>query len=394
MTITEQPTDNASSLAPSKALIFSADDHILEHPEVWTARLSSTTWGDRIPRVEHDATTGTDTWVIDGRPFPLGEVAQIGALLPDRVASPAQWQDVPEAASTAQARLVAMDADGVTDSVLYPLVAGLAGQRFASIPDAAFERDCAAAYNDYVIDEWVSQSPRFVGQAIVPVGDVDTAVAEIVRSVERGHRGVIMPGNARLIRGDLPHINEEHWDPVWSAISELGVPVAFHSGSSSRIELPPYAGDSPAKAAALGALVRPVSSSILLSNLLFSGILVRFPSLKVVFAESTVAWVAFVLEGTEHSFRLEGRDRYGIEDSPAEQFRRQVYVTGWYDRTGFESRYHIGVENILWSTNFPQPTSNWPDSSAIFNSAAAGLPNDERADVLQNNARRLYRPKA
>lgn len=394
MTTTAQPADTALRLAPSKALIFSADDHILEHPEVWTSRLSKKTWGDRIPRVERDASTGADTWVIDGQPFPLSQVAQIGALLPDRVATPAQWQDVPEAACTAQARLVAMDADGVTDSVLYPLVAGVAGQRFASCADPAFERDLAAAYNDYVIDEWVSQSPRFVGQAIVPVGDVDLAVTEIVRSVERGHRGVIMPANPNLIRSELPHVNEEHWDPIWRTISELGVPVAFHSGSSSRIELPPYAGDSPARAAALEALVRPVSSSILLSNLLFSGILVRFPSLKVVFAESTAAWAAFVLEGAEHSFRLEGRDRYGIQDTPAEQFRRQVYVTGWYDHTGFESRYHIGVENILWSTNFPQPTSTWPDSTATFNAAAAGLPNDERADVLQNNARGLYGQKS
>jgi uncharacterized protein len=392
MTTTDQSTGSElPSPTQTKALIFSVDDHILEHPEVWTSRMSTTTWGDRIPQLRTDPTTGTDYWVIDDQPFPLHEIATVGALMGDRATGPQRWQDVDAAAHTPEARLVTMDVDGVTDSVLYPLVAGLAGQRFASIPDVAFERDCAAAYNDYVLDEWCAQSPRFVGQAIVPIGDISTAVTEIARSVERGHRGVMMPGNPSLIRGDLPHVNDQHWDPIWRTCAELGVPLAIHSGSSSRIEMPPYVGFSAQRAAALEALSRPVSSAVLLSNLLFSGILVRFPSLKVVFAEATLAWAAFILESDEHTFRLQGRERYEIDVSPADQFRRQVYLAGWYGRTGFESRYHVGVENMLWSTNFPLATSCWPDSAAVFESCAVGLPSDERADVLQNNARSIYR---
>src|SRR5436853_4903990 len=45
--------------------LISVDDHVQEHPEVWTQRLSRTQWGDRMP---HLATQpdGTECWMVDG----------------------------------------------------------------------------------------------------------------------------------------------------------------------------------------------------------------------------------------------------------------------------------------------------------------------------------------
>jgi predicted TIM-barrel fold metal-dependent hydrolase len=283
-----------------------------------------------------------------------------------------------------------MDFDGVIRSVLYPTVAGIAGQRFVGIEDVELERACCAAYNDYLIDEWAGVSERYVAQCVVPLGDVSAAVAEIRRSAERGHRGIVMVGNPSLIRADLPHVNEQHWDPIWAVSEELDLPVCFHSGSSPKIQMPPYIEFRAPIAAALEAMTRPVSSTFLLANLLFSGILVRFPRMKVVFAETTLAWAAYTLESAEHQFGRQRYDMAGWDVRPLEEFRRQIYLTGWYDKTGLDTRYHIGVKNMLWSTNFPQATSCWPESRHAAERCFAGVPPDETADILVNNANDLY----
>jgi hypothetical protein len=106
---------------------ISVDDHAQEHPRVWTYRLSSTRWGDRIPHLA-ERPDGTQYWVVDGQPLPLRGVAAAGATLPDRSRALQRWEEVPSAAYDPKARLAAMDQDGVTASVLYPTVAGVPGR--------------------------------------------------------------------------------------------------------------------------------------------------------------------------------------------------------------------------------------------------------------------------
>ena len=91
---------------------ISADDHVQEHPEVWTARLSKNKWGDRIPHLERQP-DGTERWTVDGRRLPLTGVALSGALMADRVREPQRWEEVPKMAYMPRERLRAMDADGV-----------------------------------------------------------------------------------------------------------------------------------------------------------------------------------------------------------------------------------------------------------------------------------------
>ena len=105
---------------------ISVDDHVQEHPEVWTQRLSKAKWGDRMPHVERQA-DGTEHWVVDGQKIDLPGVAVAGAAMPDRAREPQRWEEVPKIAYTPAERLTAMNVDGVDYSILYPIVAGLAG---------------------------------------------------------------------------------------------------------------------------------------------------------------------------------------------------------------------------------------------------------------------------
>jgi predicted TIM-barrel fold metal-dependent hydrolase len=317
-------------------------------------------------------------------------VAIAGAAMADRAREPARWSDVPGMVATPRERLAAMDADGVDYSVLYPSVAGRAGETFGRmVEDPALELACAQAYNDWLIEEWASVSPRFIPQCIVPLAPPEAAAKEIERAVGKGHRGVVLPSVPMMIR-ELPHINEPAYDPIWAACQSLDVPVCFHAGASRNIQFPAYSGFSPEIAAAMEAITRPVSNVLVVANFLFSRILHRFPKLKVVFAESTLAWAAYELELADHQFERQRLHVEGYDLTPSQLFKRQCHLVGWFDQTGIKTRQHIGLDNILWATNFPQSTSTWPESRRTIARCFSGVPENERHQMLAGNAAKLY----
>ena len=367
---------------------ISVDDHAQEQPDVWTERLSKAKWGNRIPHIEKQA-DGTENWVVDGRKLPLGGVASAGAAMRDRTEEPQCWQDVPKVAYDPMERLKAMDTDGVDYSVLYPTVAGVAGETFGRLTDPDFELACVQAYNDWLIEEWANRSERFIPQCIVPIYPMEATVDEIKRSVKKGHRGVIYPAVPMELR-DVPHINEAVYDQLWATCQDLGVPICFHAGSSEALQVPPYKGYSPALVGAFRAITRPMSTVSVLVNLWISRILLRFPDLKVIFGESGLGWGAYILEYTDFQFKGDGLHR-SYDLTPSEMFKRQCYLVGWYDRASIRTRRYIGTENILWATNFPLATSTWPKSGDTISRCFRDVPDDERQKILWGNAATLYR---
>jgi uncharacterized protein len=368
---------------------ISADDHVQEHPEVWTQRLSKTRWGDRIPQLRR-LENGTEGWVVDGRQLPLRRVARASALMPDRAREPLHWEEIPQVVYDAKERLRAMDADGVDYSVLYPSVAGVAGETFGRLTDPEFELACVQAYNDWLIEEWAKVSPRFIAQCIVPLFPIEAAVAEIKRAVARGHRGVIYPAVPMELR-DVPHINEPAYDPIWATCQDLEVPLCFHAGASEAIQIQPYAGYSEEIARAFRAIAQPVSTVSVVVNLLVSRVLMRYPRLKVVFGESALGWGAYLLEYTDFQAKGDRLHLEGYELTPSQLFKRQCYLVGWYDRASLQTRHFIGSENILWATQFPLTTSTWPNSQDYIARSFAGVPENERQKILWKNAAQLYK---
>lgn len=378
---------NPQPLTPNPRLI-SADDHVQEHPLVWTSRLSGTKWGDRIPHIERRS-DGTERWVVDGRPLPLEGVASAGAAMADRARLPQRWEEVPMAAYVPEERLKAMDADGVDYSVLYPTVAGVGGETFGRLTDPELELECVRAYNDWLIEEWAAYDERFIPQCIVPLFPAEAAAAEIERAVSIGHKGVVYPAVPMDLR-DVPHFNDEVNDPTWATCEALGVPLCFHAGSARSIQVPVPEQMSAPVAAAYTSITGSTSMICVFVNLLVSRILDRHPSLKVVFAESDLGWGAYQVEYTDQQFSADGLLLEGYASLPSELFRRQCYLTGWHGLAGIQARKFIGTENILWATNFPGATSTWPATRAFIDRAFDGVPGDERDRILWRNAAALY----
>jgi predicted TIM-barrel fold metal-dependent hydrolase len=370
---------------PQPQRLISTVDQVVEQPEVWTRRLSKSRWGDRIPHIEYSSQEG-DAWVVDGRKLPLSECAQVGAVMTDRADAPKGWRDIPPSAYLPAERLKAMDIDGVARSVLYPTLAGSSGEKFGALADPELALACVRAYNDWVAEEWGGASKRFIAQCLSPIWPVEIAVAEIKRSVRRGHRGVVFPAVPMHLR-DVPHINSPEYDPIWATCQDLEVPLCFHAGSSAKFQFPVAPALSPELAAAMQAVTRTASAVFDLVNVLFSRILLRFPRLKVVFAESTIGWGTFLLEYADHQY---AQDHCDYELKPSEMFGRQCYLTAWYDPVEINAR-HIGIGNILWATNFPCANSTWPDSQNFIGKCMAGMSEKERHQLLWENAAKLYK---
>jgi predicted TIM-barrel fold metal-dependent hydrolase len=367
--------------------LISVDDHVQEPPNLWTQRLSKTRWGERVPHLERIA-DGSERWVVDNQVLLDGSAALAGALMADRNHEPSRWQDVPTAAYVPSERLKAMDAAGIDYSVLYPTVAGLAGEAFGRLRDPDLELACVQAYNDWLIEEWAAASDRFVPQCIVPIWPVEAATTEIERAVAKGHRGVIFPSLPMHLR-DVPHVSGPEYDPVWSVCEELNVPVCLHAGASPQLQYHASPHLAPALARAMDAATKPVSSVFVISLYSFSRVLLRHPKLRLVLAESALSWGMLYLEWADHQFEHDGLAREGYELKPSEMFHRQCFYTSWYDKVAPFADY-IGADHILWAANFPLATSTWPRTQETVERCLQGVSAQARAQVLWKNAASLY----
>ncbi|HUN59267.1 MAG TPA: amidohydrolase family protein [Candidatus Binataceae bacterium] len=371
--------------------VISVDDHVVEPPDLWVQSISQAKWGARIPHVATQA-DGTERWVIDGQVRASSSLAPTGALSNNRGLEPQTWREVPKSASEPQARLAVMDSDGVDCSVLYPLAAGISGEAIVAIKDLELQIECARIYNDWIIGVWAAFSPRFVPQAILPAGSIEAATAEAKRAVGRGHKGVIMPAQPSQIYPASPHLYKPDWDPLWSTIQELDVPVCFHAGSAPSVMFEISPAYDAAGARAFDNVRQAAGSAALINGMVLSGILYRFPKLQPVFAGSAIDYVPFALEALDHQWeRQRLAENEGFAERPSEVFRRQCYVTTWKEKVGLRNRNYVGSDRILWESEFPRSASTYPETARMIEANFAEVSAEDRELILWRNAARLYK---
>jgi predicted TIM-barrel fold metal-dependent hydrolase len=392
VTTTEHPTEPTAAstsappapTTPEKERVISTDDHAFEKPDTFLSRVPARFREDCLQLRRLD--DGTDWWVFAGEKV---RAVSTGAAAMRRDRGPVRtFDELPPAAYEAAERLEVMDADGVDVEVLFPQASGFGGGAFMT--GAKGTELCLAsirAYNDYLVEEWTSVSERFVPQALVPLWDPRLAAQELRRAVEMGHRALVFSGAPQNL--GLPHFNDQVWDPVWSTAQELDVPVALHIGSGG-LAMDLWQGYSSMRRLAMVSVNAITSNLTVMGNLLLSGVLERFPRLKVVSVESGMGWVPYLLETADHQYESQHLADEAGSLKPSELFRRNCYVNFWYERSGIELRYHVGVDNIMWEADFPHPTSTYPHSRRFIEECLQGVPSDERRKILSGNAERVY----
>jgi predicted TIM-barrel fold metal-dependent hydrolase len=355
--------------------LISADSHVNEPPDLWTARVPSA-FVDRAPRIDHF--DEGDAWVIEGvkDPINFGMNACAG-LAPEEMRGWCRFEDIRHGGYDPAARLAEMDADSVDAEVLYP-TPRLSQAIFAN-SDADYHLAMVRAYNDW-ISEFAGYAPeRFGGLAMLPNVGVDAALSEIDRVLERkGVRGVVM---GRYPNGSLEIMPED--EKVFGALAERGVPLSIHVSlaagmpASHRAKLPGYG--------------RFYDAPNRMIELVFSGLFDRYPSLNVFFAEVDFGWLPYVKEQIDNNYqRLDPLSQFGLQMLPSEYIEKHFHFGFMTDTFGIQHRDYVGSERILWSNDYPHISADWPNSWRTIQAAFSGVPTAERHLILAGNAQRLF----
>lgn len=364
-------------------LPISTDDHAWEKRDTFISRLPKKFHKDCPQVVNID---GDDTWVYAGEKMRLVGTGA-AAMLPDRGAIKT-WDEAPPAVYDAEARLETMDDDGVAVEVLFPQASGFGGGPYVSSKGSPELRLASIrAYNDFLVEEWSGVSPRFVAQCLIPMWDVDLAVEELRRAHEIGHKGVVWTAAPQNF--GFPHFNEGYWDPLWATMQELRMPCSLHIGSGG-VNMDLWSGYDKFRRLCMISVSAITSNLAAIGNLMFSGVLDRFPELNFISVESGLGFVPYMLETADHQYEAQHLWDEGMMMRPSEYFRRQIYVNFWFEVIGIGLRHEIGIDNIMWECDFPHPTSTYPHSRKMIGTALAGVPAEEQKKMLQSNAERIF----
>jgi len=374
--------------------IIDADTHVTETPDLWTSRAPASML-DRVPRVETEA-NGSQRWVVGGNRG-LGNVGMTATAGRGTFANPPKtYADMHPGAYDAKARLKYMDDMGIWAMVMYPNVGGFGAQQFLKLNDPELMLTCVQIYNDWQT-EWASaDSRRLLPITSIPFWDIDAAVKEVRRCAAIGHKGILFTGEPQY--WGKPLLGDAHWNPLWEVAVELDLPISFHIGSGDMAEgLLRNRVKTYGKMAAFAELAVDIflRNGVQLNDLLMSGVLARYPKIKFVSVESGIGWIPFVLEAMDYQFQGNSvaEEHPEFDRLPSEYFARNVYACYWFEQTAPRRLIDkIGVDNVLFETDFPHPTSLY--GQEVHDRIKGGLSDCEesvRRKILWGNAQKLYK---
>ena len=363
--------------------LISADDHVQEPPDTWQKRVPAK-FRDRAPKVVR--TDQGDAWVIEGSAVTMGMEVQAGKKFEDYKAAGETYDTIRKGSYDAVERLKDMDIDGVDAQVLYSNTGTF---RLLQIADVELQAACMRAYNDFLSEFCRTDLERLAGIGMVCADDLEEAKREARRvATLPGLRGIILPLYPRS-----DPLNSDIYDPLWAVAQELALPVHVHVAVGDPRLSKPLGNDNPHIQGAYTAAMTDnfMGTYEALSKVIFGGMLERFPRLKFVLVESRIGWLPFFLERADDVYKRHRHwTKLALKEPPSFYFHRQVSATFIEDRAGIEMRHRIGVENIMWSSDYPHTDTTWPNSRQCIEETFKGVDQEDRRKLLAGNAARLY----
>jgi uncharacterized protein len=358
--------------------LVSADQHINEPPDLWLSRVERK-FADRVPRQEYFPEQGGHAWIMEGvaDPIEFGLNSSAGKD-PMLISRWSPWEEIRRGGYDPAARLVEMDLAAVDAGINFPTPRLTIG--VATTADPELHLAMVRAYNDWLFEYCAHAPDRLFGCAVLPNCGVDEAVAELERVMGR-------PGFAGPVINSYPHgdsVLSSDDDPLWAAIEESGYPLTIHVLLSDQRPVARPAGGLPGD-------LRMWDCTHRFNEFMFSGVFDRFPGLQLVFTEVDAGWVPFFKEQLDNRYmRTAHAMDYGLTRPPSEYFDDHVACAFITDTFAIDNRYAIGVENMLWSDDFPHAGSDWPHTHRTIAASFSGIPKTERQLILAKNAVRLY----
>jgi predicted TIM-barrel fold metal-dependent hydrolase len=368
--------------------LLDADSHVSEPLNLWQERLPGK-YRDKAPRMlkEHEGKPGA-WWLIEEGREPHNVILGFGANK-----TLEELQQFLKGFSYAGAhrggwdpvqRVKDMDQDGVTGDVLYTTL----GFRMFWIRDAGFQRACFQVYNDWLA-EFCSYSPkRLKGLGLISLYDPKQGAEDLEECAKKGLAGGLIWASPP---DELPFYSEVY-NSFWKAAQELRMPLSLHEFAGfERIYW-----ESTAEKRTVANAVASHEVETTFATFILSGILEKFPRLRIISAELNCGWLAYFLHRMDRAFDSRGVRLQGspfptkLTMRPSEYFRRQLYATFIDDPYGLAHRHEIGVDNLLWSSDFPHSATFWPHSREKIAKDFHGIGEEDKRKILCENVAKLY----
>ena len=365
--------------------VISSDDHVFEPADLWVSRIEPG-FRERAPHVVRTE-DGNDWWYCDGyRLVGAGAGAQVGRRFeePEKVSLSDKLENVRPGGYIPEEHVKDMDLEGVDGSIIYPTV----GLFLYSVPDGHLLTSIFRTYNDWLA-EYCSASPqRLKGIAMLNVDDVQEGVKEMERCAGKGLPGAMItlypPGERTY---DSPE-----YEPLWAAAQDLEMPLSLHIGTN-RLgpgqDFPEIDEQNPASICNVDHWVR-----MSLAHMIYGGVFERYPKLQVGSVEMELSWVPHFLDRMDYVYTQRPLElikrRFKNEMLPSDYFHSNVFLGFQEDGLGIQWRHIIGVDNLLWGSDYPHAESTFPRSREIIEEILLDCTEQEKAKIVGENAARIY----
>jgi predicted TIM-barrel fold metal-dependent hydrolase len=366
--------------------MFSVDDHIMEPPHAFTARVAEQ-YKDRVPHVVADPKTGQETWVWEGGHCESAGLYAVAGQPPEKWNwEPAKFSDMIPGCYDPKQRAKDFLSQGICASAAFPTLPGFGGDLFLKMEDKNLASVCVEAYNDFILDEWCPAGPKglFVPLVLTKLWDPEATAKEIYRCVAKGAKGISFTENP--VGFGLPSFWTDHWDPVWRACEETGIPVCMHIGTGNTI--PTVSPEAPMTLFISLSYMAAMAASL---NLAMSPVCRKFDKLKLVFSEGGIGWLPAALERADFQWLKHGAWTKLTGTLPSEIVKKNMYFCMIHEPQALqEYRHLIGVDRILWENDYPHADTPWPKVQEAVAEQVAGIPQADQDKVLFSNAEKLF----
>ena len=374
-------------MVPSR--IISADSHMLEPPDLWTSRLDKK-YRDQAPHVE-DNERGSYFIAPGLKPsrVSLGFGAgRSGQELKEHFNK--GFETAPAGGWDPVARIKDQDVDGVIAEILYTTY----GMPLFSLPDPELQHACFKAYNDWLAEFCAHNPKRFYGIGLVSLEDIAEGVKELRRCAQLGLRGAQIWGAPPAARPYWSRV----WDPVWSAGQELGMPLSLHIGTGKRER---SAKEAAPRTDAQSGRRGPFMTTGYMSgvyeiqrsftDIIFGGVLERFPRLTLISAENDSGWIPHYIYRMDHAFeKFNAMSDDQLPQKPSFYIKRQMMATFQDDPIGPMTYEFFGEDNYMWASDFPHTDCTWPNSRKVIERDFAKIPDSVTRKIVCENVARVY----
>ena len=287
-------------------------------------------------------------------------------------------------------RLEEMNGDGVVAEVIFPggsldtispFSVGLMTYQYQQSPEIWLEG--CRAYNRWLADFCAEAPHQRFGVGLITVDDIDVAVDEVRWMRETGATaGIVLPVDTN----GHPYYNHPRYEPLWAVCEDLEMPIHTHSGWT------PNYGD---QKGSLGIFLYEISwwAHRPFHFLTWSGVFERHPKLKFVMTEQGATWVLPALASLDGQYELPmfKHMRRELPRKPSEYFMSNCYLgAAFMDGDVVAVRGEIGVDQLMWGSDYPHIEGTWPHTAEKLKSAFAGVPQAECQQMLGETAAEVY----